>query len=1000
MTSKLQITFAVPGMPFNGDTPYEKSLGGSETAAWALARTLAKRGHRIRVFSNLPEGADGTVRPGMFDGVQYWSLRDYELYRVGTPHDVCVIQRIPEMYSGPTAAKFNVLWCHDLALGRDTQNFRSVLWNIDRVFVVSQYMKDQYVKVHELDEAHNLIHATRNGVFLDDVPAPGTVERNKFRLVFGARPERGLDTLLERILPELMKDERITVALTTYDNPTDHLAAFYRELAQKAAAFGDRVRFVGNLDKRSLYELFSASGLYIYPTPSAIAPGFMEVSCISAMEAQACGLPIVSSNRGALPETIHPDAGRLIDGDSFSDEYRDAFVGAVRRYLDDPSAYEAASVAGRIHAERLTWDGVADDWEAEIGRMFMTLNDDVTRLAYHFYRRNDIMPLQHLIGREERNGLSPALSDLAKRVDKEYAFTRGREAFTKHYRDGGLATTARLETYPIDVHNFATTDESRFHKIEEMITRYSKKVENDDLSILDYGCGHGWGTIYFHNRMGHRWQGIDVDDGAIMWARRFADYHARDASKLTFHVGDHGIFKRGTWDATEFDVVLCSEVLEHCVDPKSVAEALERRAKKDSGLVLFTVPYGASEFGSPNWDTFRNHIWDFSIEQLYDLFGKKADLNINATVDHLNPVNNESVGYYTVSYTADHEPLGDMNLDNHMAFQRPRQTLSIILMAGPGAETSMEWCLSSVKWLADEIIIADCGMSDEAKRIAARYSARLVPSPSPLDAGFFAPRNVGLDAARMDWVLWIDTDERVTDAHFLVKYLRQSFWQGIGIRQHHFAVDTTFPADMPIRLFRRAPFAGSGVLNGKVMRFHGWIHEHPELVMNEGPGPVLIVPDINIAHVGYLSEFGRRVKFHRNLPMLMLDREHNPDRILQKYFIMRDNMLLISYEMQSNGRVATPEILERAREVVALYRQYFLGKGSFVNIDPTPHYTNALRILGEGIDVSFSFAANRDGRGDAVDANNSLRFGSTEEAVTELGRRIKDRLGALDKPTW
>ena len=42
------ILMHVGGMPFNGDTiPSGQSLGGSESAAYYLAKALVKRGHRI-----------------------------------------------------------------------------------------------------------------------------------------------------------------------------------------------------------------------------------------------------------------------------------------------------------------------------------------------------------------------------------------------------------------------------------------------------------------------------------------------------------------------------------------------------------------------------------------------------------------------------------------------------------------------------------------------------------------------------------------------------------------------------------------------------------------------------------------------------------------------------------------------------------------------------------------------------------------------------------------
>ena len=87
----------------------------------------------------------------------------------------------------------------------------------------------------------------------------------------------------------------------------------------------------------------------------------------------------------------------------------------------------------------------------------------------------------------------------------------------------------------------------------------------------------------------------------------------------------------------------------------------------------------------------------------------------------------------------------------------------------------------------------------------------------------------------MDWVLWIDTDERLMDPERVPKYLRANIFNGYSIRQHHFACDTAFKPDLPVRLFRRGP------QGGKTMRFFGMIHEHPELGLNEGPGLTVVL---------------------------------------------------------------------------------------------------------------------------------------------------------------
>ena len=72
----------------------------------------------------------------------------------------------------------------------------------------------------------------------------------------------------------------------------------------------------------------------------------------------------------------------------------------------------------------------------------------------------------------------------------------------------------------------------------------------------------------------------------------------------------------------------------------------------------------------------------------------------------------------------------------------------------PGALESVRFC--------DELLVVDWGSGDRTREIAEAAGARVVPSgPWP---GFVAGRNAALDAARFDWVLALDADERITPA--------------------------------------------------------------------------------------------------------------------------------------------------------------------------------------------------------------------------------------------
>ena len=98
-------------------------------------------------------------------------------------------------------------------------------------------------------------------------------------------------------------------------------------------------------------------------------------------------------------------------------------------------------------------------------------------------------------------------------------------------------------------------------------------------SILDAGCGEGFVAARIGERMpGVAITGIDENAGAVAFARD--------------HFGTHGTYEVGSVyalpyaDAT-FDLVLCSEVLEHLDRPDAALAELTRVARRH---VLLSVP--------------------------------------------------------------------------------------------------------------------------------------------------------------------------------------------------------------------------------------------------------------------------------------------------------------------------------------------------------------------------------------------------------------------------
>ncbi len=1006
----LDISLVVPGITFNGETFEQLSVGGSESAGYYMAKALEALGHRVTVFTN----AEKASRSGE---VYYMPMAMFQQYSEFTPHDVMIVQRAPELFGTQHNARFAALWCHDLANLRSGDKIRGVAWNYDKVFVLSKFMRQQYKEVYGLpDEA---LHLTRNGIDLasvessraalhDKLAKEGSptmdIVRDPFQMVCAARPERWADVMFTQIMPRILAFEpRAHLACATYFNPVEHLRDYYTQCAFWAKQFGDRINFVGHLTKHQLYQLYLQSGLYAYPTPALYGPEFAEISCLSLMEAQACGLPVVSSKHGALPETLAEGAGVLIDEPIHSDAYYDEFAQQAVRFMLDQEAWQQASEVGEAAAQGMDWSGVAQEWSDLFVQELRARNNNPVTLANHFWRHSDIYAARAVIEQEKKKAIDPemgaplplheGLERVAARIEKDWAFIDEEDGYRKQYERIG-------STHNPDVINWVV-GEPRYHVLRESLRKHGEEIH----TVLDYGCAHGAYDInLLREHDGLSIVGVDIDEHGIALANSFAEKFEIAPGRWRGVVGDFEAVKDivTTEGGDLFDCALAQEVLEHVARPWEVLRALEARVR-DGGYVYITVPFGPWEYTDYKRYPHRAHVWEFDLHDLSDMLdvkGREAQVTINSMPApepiKYNPYSGEPMGWWDVVYRvteATRGVVGEIDMERKLWLQKPRQTVSASLIAGEGSRETLLWCLDSLDHVVDEVVVVNCGMSETDLKVlslAAVADSRLkvVPGVDPKVEGFETPRNIGLEHCTSDWVLWIDTDEKLLQPEKLAKYLHPNMFQGYSIKQHHFAVDTHFDADLPVRMFRN---------NGRE-HFWGMIHEHPELSLNEGPGRTIVLMDVHIPHVGYLIESGRKLRFARNLPMLEADSKRYPDRILQKHFIMRDNMLLCTYELQMNGGKITEEIKARARQTIAIWREHFKGKQHFSNIDPISYYSQAVALLGEGFDMHLSVSA------DKIDAkpNGALkaRFANMDDAMVEVDRRARETVQPFTNPYY
>src|SRR5208283_1081505 len=121
-----------------------------------------------------------------------------------------------------------------------------------------------------------------------------------------------------------------------------------KDLEPLGVVYHDRV----NQDQ--LAEEFLNSGCWIHPT------WFSESSCISAMEAQAAGLRMITSSIAALNETV-AERGILIDGDWTTQEYKTRFINSVVDAMNKNDGSDRKALQ-QYAKEHFDLNVLAQDW--------------------------------------------------------------------------------------------------------------------------------------------------------------------------------------------------------------------------------------------------------------------------------------------------------------------------------------------------------------------------------------------------------------------------------------------------------------------------------------------------------------------------------------------------------------------------------------------------------------------------------------------------------------
>lgn len=348
--------------PWDWRNSIESGIGGSETSQVEMAWRLARRGHDVTCYAPLPE-----------DGPREWRGTHWRMLEEATFEDpgLWVLYRCPAELDKVTPApdrRFWLLWQDwdypGLSESRSAKVERHVTlcqWHArymaarypylaGKIWITSNGLKRDLLELVEGD--------TRRWVSEEgEVISAAQITRDPHKIVFASSPDRGVARVIHAVSRAREVDPRVTLHVTYGFNNLDKIASFADTAATLRQQL-DQPWIVnhGRISQPDLYRLWLSAGLWVYPTT------FHETSCITSMEAQACGaIPIVSPV-AALAENV--GWGGWIDGSADDPLTLARFTGEILRWANPEMQATIRPDMMAWARERFDWERFVDQWEA------------------------------------------------------------------------------------------------------------------------------------------------------------------------------------------------------------------------------------------------------------------------------------------------------------------------------------------------------------------------------------------------------------------------------------------------------------------------------------------------------------------------------------------------------------------------------------------------------------------------------------------------------------
>lgn len=339
LPSEAEVRLVRNAMP----TAVATSANGRRSVAdmWKMSRALSSREFDIVLF------------PTVYSYVPILSRAK----KVVMIHDV-----IAETYPDLTVPKrpARLFWNAKVALGR---------WQADAIVTVSDYSRKGIVDYFGVSPQRVFVVGEANDPIFQVLKDPQPSDRlgalgisqcaRSVVYVGGFGPHKNLERLVSAFAALASRNEFADLKLIMvgeYEKEVFHSS--FKSIKSRVEELGlaDRVVFTGYLEDKDLVTLLNVSTVLALPS-------LMEGFGLPAIEAAACGCPVIATKASPLPSLLRDGALYIDPNDQQELEH------SLERVLISSELRQQLKASGLVAAQRLTWNAAAAELLAVFNRL-------------------------------------------------------------------------------------------------------------------------------------------------------------------------------------------------------------------------------------------------------------------------------------------------------------------------------------------------------------------------------------------------------------------------------------------------------------------------------------------------------------------------------------------------------------------------------------------------------------------------------------------------------